>query len=142
MTLHSDWHGEPPQEQQATDPRSLPPDQVRISWRDKSISLVGLHTVVVLLLAVALTWMGILLDRSVTGTQTALREAIEQHTSEQSREHAAISDDVRRNLGKINAGQEKIADAMDSQTYLMTKTDKERQLYKLDMPDSLRKRIR
>ena len=118
------------------------PDQVRISWRDKSISLVGLHTIVVAILTIALTWLGYLLERSVTGTQTILREAIEEHAKQQTAEHIGMSDDLRRNLGRMSTGQDKIADAMDAQTYLLTKTDKERQLYKLDMPDSLRKRIR
>lgn len=121
---------------------TIAPDQVRIGWKDYSVSLVGIHTIVVAILVGSLVWLGYLLNESVTGTQKIIQEAMEKHSREQADQHAAIADDIRRNLGRVSQGQEKIADAMEAQTYLMTKTEKERQLYKLDMPESLRKRIR
>lgn len=125
-----------------TDRRSVPPDQVRIGWKDYSVSLVGIHTIVVMILVGSLIWLGYLLNESVSGTQRIIQESMEKHSQEQAKQHEAIAEDIRRNLGRVSIGQDKIAEAMEAQTYLMTKTDKERQLYKLDMPDSLRKRIR
>lgn len=119
-----------------------PPDQVRIGWKDRNVSIVGLHTIVVAALVAALSWMGYLLNKSVDGTIEAIKQAVEEHGQQQTNEHVAISDEIRRNLGRMAEGQGKIAEAMDAQTYLLTKTDKERQLYKLDMPESLRRRIR
>jgi hypothetical protein len=117
-------------------------DAMKATWGDKSISLVGLHTIVVLVLVVALTWMGYLLHRSVSGTTEGINLAIDGLTKELTNQHTAMNEEVRKSFGRMEMTQNKVADAMDAQTFLMTKTDKERQMYKLDMPDGLRKRIR
>lgn len=138
MEEHREWNGE-------VDRRSTPPQQVRVGWGDKTISIIGIHTVVVVILALALVAMGFLLRESVNGSNEAITgvySAIEKYTKEQTNQHIAITDEVRDAFGKMQANQSRVADAMDAQTYLMTKTDAERKLYKLDMPESLRKRIR
>jgi hypothetical protein len=93
-------------------------------------------------LCIALTWMGYLLYESVSGTTKAINTAIENQTKELTNQHVAIKEDMARSFGKLEVTQGKVADAMESQTFLLTKTDAERKLYKLDMPEGLRKRIR
>jgi hypothetical protein len=117
-------------------------EEMKAQWGDKSISLVGLHTIVVGVLCIALTWMGYLLYESVSGTTKAINTAIENQTKELTSQHVAIKEDMARSFGKLEVTQGKVADAMESQTFLLTKTDAERKLYKLDMPEGLRKRIR
>jgi hypothetical protein len=117
-------------------------EEMKAQWGDKSISLVGLHTIVVGVLCIALTWMGYLLYESVSGTTKAINTAIENQTKELTNQHVAIKEDMARSFGKLEVTQGKVADAMESQTFLLTKTDAERKLYKLDMPEGLRKRIR
>lgn len=130
--------GEP--EQQAVSPQ-----QVKIGWGDKTISIVGLHTVVVMILVLALVYMGLLLREAVQGSNDAVRGlsvTIDKLSEIQAQQHVAITEEVRDAFGKMQVNQSRMADAMDAQTYLMTKTDAERKMYKLDMPDSLRRRIR
>lgn len=125
--------------------RSTAPQQVRIGWGDKTISIVGLHTVVVVILVIALVCMGLLLREAVQGSNEATKGvsvALEQYAKKQEDQHTAIIDEVKAAFGKMQENQSRVADAMDAQTYLMTKTDQERKMYKLDMPESLRKRIR
>jgi len=117
-------------------------DEMQAKWGDKSISLVGLHSIVVLVLVVALTWMGWLLHQSVEGTKEVFKDAIADQTRQIMTEHMAMSEEFRRGMGRVTANQDKIAESMDAQTYLMTKTEAERKLYKMDMPDGLRRRIR
>lgn len=140
--MERDWIDGQSERREQAERRSVQPDQVRIGWKDYSVSLVGIHTIVVAILVGSLVWLGYLLNESVRGTQKIIQEYMEKHSKEQAEQHAIIADDIRRNIGRVSDGQTKIAEAMEAQTYLMTKTDKERQLYKLDMPESLRKRIR
>lgn len=133
------WRDERPER------RSVSPQQVRVGWGDKTISIVGIHTVVVMILTLALVGMGLLLRESVTGSNDAIKgiyAAIEKQTEIQANQHAAISEEVRDAFGKLQVNQSKVAEMLDAQVYLMTKTDAERKLYKLDMPESLRRRIR
>ena len=133
------WNGERP------DRRATPPQQVKIGWGDKTISIVGLHSLVVAILTVSLVGLGLLLRESVTGSNEAIKgiyAAIEKQTEIQANQHAAISEEVRDAFGKMQVNQSRVAEMLDAQVYLMTKTDAERKLYKLDMPESLRKRIR
>ena len=139
--MQNEFH-EASDRREETERCAVTPDHVRIGWKDYSVSLVGIHTMVVMLLVASLIWLGYLLNESVTGTQKILQESMEKHAQDQMQQHAAIAEDIRRSISRVSNGQDKIADAMEAQTYLLTKTDKERQLYKLDMPDSLRKRIR
>ena len=125
--------------------KTVSPDQVRVGWGDKTISIVGIHTVVVVIMIVARVCMGMLLRDAVKGSNAGVREvsiSIDKLAEIQLQQHAAISEEVREAFGKMQMNQSKVAEAMDAQTYLMTKTDAERKLYKLDMPESLRKRIR
>lgn len=117
-------------------------ETMKATWGDKSISLVGLHTIVVMVLVAALTWMGYLLHRSVGGTIEAINVAIDNQTKELTAQHDRLTSELRASFNKMELTQSKVADAMEAQTYLLTKTEAERKLYKLDMPDGLRKRIR
>lgn len=124
------------------DRRAVPPDQVRIGWKDKTVSIVGIHTTVVIVLVASLGWMGYLLKQSVDGTIAAIHTAISDQTKQQTIEHDRISSDLDRNFSVMSAGQNRIADSMEAQTFLLTKTEKERSFYKMDIPEGLRKRIR
>lgn len=125
--------------------RTISPEQMSVRWGDKTISIVGLHSIVVIILVVALVGMGFLLRESVQGSNESIKgvyAALEQYTKEQKDQHVAISEEVRDAFGKMQVNQSRVAEMLDAQVYLMTKTDAERKLYKLDMPESLRKRIR
>ena len=133
-------HGREQQER-----RSIPPQQVRVGWGDKTISIVGIHTVVVVVLVLALVCMGLLLRESVQGSNAGVMEvstAIDKLGKIQAQQHLDLSKELQDAFGKMQANQNRVAESMDAQTYLMTKTDSERKMYKLDMPESLRKRIR
>ena len=117
-------------------------DQMIVDMKNKKVSLVGIHTIVVAVLVVALTWMGYLLKEAVDGTKEAIREAVAEQTKQQSAEHLAMTEEFRHSFGQMNLNQGRMVDAMNEQTFLMTKTDAERKLFRLDMPDSFRKRIR
>lgn len=132
------WRGERPDHPRDT-------QQMSVKWGDKTISIVGLHSIVVGVLTLALVLLGLLLRESVMGSNESIKgiyAAIEKQTEIQANQHTAISEEVRDAFGKMQVNQSKVADMLDAQVYLMTKTDSERKLYKLDMPESLRRRIR
>lgn len=122
--------------------RSVSPEQVRIGWNDKTVSIVGIHSMVVVVLICALGWMGYLLNRSVEGTISAINTSISEQTEQQTKEHNQITHDLNRNFDVMSNSQNSIAESMEAQTFLLTKTEKERAFYKMEIPDGLRKRLR
>lgn len=122
--------------------RSVSPEQVRIGWNDKTVSIVGIHSMVVVVLICALGWMGYLLNRSAEGTIQAINTSISEQTEQQTKEHNQITHDLNRNFDVMSNSQSRIAESMEAQTFLLTKTEKERSFYKMDIPEGLRRRIR
>jgi hypothetical protein len=119
-------------------------DEIDAGWGDKILKVRGIMPIVVILLAASLWFSGVLLVK-----QAELPiAAIETHVDTTSVQHGALSGilseqraaTAKEHLDLLKT-QERIADSLDAQVFYLSKTEKERAKYKIEMPDSLRKKL-
>jgi hypothetical protein len=119
-------------------------DSLRFGWGNWFINLCGQNVIMTLIIVTAFVFMGLLLIRSI---DTPIH-AIQEQTVLQSGEHKIISNDVHemRSIAKseheaILETQERIADSLEEQVFYLSKTEKERARYKIEMPPSLHRKL-
>lgn len=104
-------------------------DSLAFDAKDRSVKVNGTTAIILLILAGVL-WFGVKLIDRWSGT------ALEVQTKTMSDQHAVLSTQHEEMIRT----QQRIADTLEVQTFLMTKGDDERRSYQLDMPDTLKKK--
>lgn len=117
---------------------------VEIGWGRWVGRFKGNGTIVIVVLAVSLYLLTLLLLR----TADAPVNAIEAQTVTQSKEHATIQKNIgdhremnEREHASLIRTQERIADSLDEQVFYLSKTEAERANYRIEMPDSLSRKL-
>lgn len=119
-------------------------EAIAARWGDKFLSVRGALPIVVVVLGVALWFAGTLLVKQAEtpvqaietvggaiGLQhTQLRGILSDQRAETAREHDAL---VKT--------QERIADSLNEQVFFLSKTEKERAQYSIEMPESLQRKL-
>jgi len=119
-------------------------DEIDAGWGDKILKVRGIVPIVVVLLGVALYFAGTLIVRQAEAPLKSI-ESVSVITSQQHGNLSGILAEQRaaterEHLALIRT-QERIADSLDAQVFYLSKTEKERAKYKIEMPDSLRKKL-
>lgn len=111
------------------------------SWFAK---MTGNNVVMVTIMGFSLYMLTLLLLR----TTDAPVKAIATQTDMQSKEHATISGSIsdhramnEREHAALLRTQERIADSLDEQVFYLSKTESERANYRIEMPDSLSRKL-
>lgn len=111
------------------------------SWFGK---MTGNNVTMVAVLGLSLYLLTLLLLR----TTDAPVKAIATQSEAQSKEHATISGSVaehramnEREHAALIRTQERIADSLDEQVFYLSKTESERANYRIEMPDSLSRKL-
>lgn len=129
-----------------TPPSARNPDQETVSvgagnWFAK---ISGNNVAMVTVMGVSLYLLTLLLLR----TTDAPVRAVAAQTEAQSKEHSAIAQDVaghramnEREHAALIRTQERIADSLDEQVFYLSKTEAERANYRIEMPDSLARKL-
>lgn len=117
---------------------------VELGWGRWAGKFKGQGTIVIVVLAVALYLLTLLLLR----TADAPIAAINDQTVLQSKEHATIGRSItdhremnERDHAALIRTQERIADSLDEQVFYLSKTEAERANYRIEMPDSLARKL-
>jgi len=119
-------------------------DEIDAGWGDKILKVRGIMPIVVILLAASLYFSGVMLVKQAEMPMQAI-EAASRIVSDQHGKISSIiiekrSDSEREHISLLKM-QERIADSLDAQVFYLSKTEKERAKYKIEMPDSLRKKL-
>jgi hypothetical protein len=119
-------------------------DQVDAGWGNKILKIRGIVPIVVIILGVALYFSGTLLIKQAD----APIRSIESHSSVTDQQHGALSGILAEQRAQSSREhhdliktQERIADSLDAQVFYLSKTERERANYKIEMPDSLRRKL-
>lgn len=106
--------------------------------------MTGNNVVMVAVMGASLYLLTLLLLR----TTDAPVQAIISQSESQSKEHSAISRSVadhremnERDHAALIRTQERIADSLDEQVFYLSKTESERANYRIEMPDSLARKL-
>lgn len=113
---------------------SPPPDHdsISIGWKQKWLKINGMLPMVVVLFAVLLWFVSQLILRMIDSPIEALHVV----ETDISREHKVLSEQH----DAILKTQQRIADTLEIQTYLMTKSDAERRSFDLEKPEALKRK--
>jgi len=117
---------------------------IDFGWGNKILKVRGVVPLVVVIMGGSLFFSGWLLLK-----QTELpTQAIESMGAVINNQHGQISGILseqraatEREHSALIRTQERIADSLDAQVFYLSKTEKERAQYKIEMPDSLRKKL-
>lgn len=117
---------------------------VEIGWGRWVGKFKGGGTLVIVVLAVSLYLITLLLLR----TADAPVAAIEAQAIMQSKEHVGLQNNIidhramnEREHAALIRTQERIADSLDEQVFYLSKTESERANYRIEMPDSLARKL-
>ena len=119
-------------------------DEIEAGWGDKLLKIKGMLPIIILLLAVSLYFTGTLLIKMSDTPIRAITDAQTQMSVEHKTLSGIISEDRAMNAIDHTAlvrTQERIADSLDQQVFYLSKTERERAQYQIEMPDSLRKKL-
>ena len=119
-------------------------DEIDAGWGDKILKVRGIMPIVVILLAASLYFSGVLLVKQAEMPMQAINNAMNIEIDQHSKLSAIIiekhADSEREHISMLKM-QERIADSLDAQVFYLSKPEKERAQYKIEMPDSLRKKL-
>lgn len=117
---------------------------MEVGWGKWAGKFKGQGTIVIVVLAVSLYLITLLLLR----TADAPVAAIQAQSAEQTKEHLVIGRSVaeHRDMNEkehaaLIRTQERIADSLDEQVFYLSKTEQERANYRIEMPDSLARKL-
>jgi hypothetical protein len=119
-------------------------DEIEAGWGDKLLKIKGMLPIIILLLAVSLYFTGTLLIKMSDTPIRAITESQTRTSAEHKELSGIIVEDRVLNAADHTAlvkTQERIADSLDQQVFFLSKTERERAQYQIEMPDSLRKKL-
>lgn len=119
-------------------------DEIEAGWGDKLLKIKGMLPIIIVLLAISLYFSGTLLIRMSDTPIKAIMDAQTQMSVDHKYIGSIIAD--HRTMNAIDHAalvktQERIADSLDQQVFYLSKTERERGQYQIEMPDSLRKKL-
>ena len=133
-----------PSNQPRAEPLSKDTETMQVGWGAWAAKLTGSNVMIVSVLGVLSYFLTLLLLR----TADAPVKAISDQTEAQTKEHHAIISSVsehrqmnEREHASLIQTQERIADSLDEQVFYLSKTEKERANYRIEMPDSLARKL-
>jgi hypothetical protein len=107
-------------------------ESISIGWKQKWLTINGTMPILVVLIVGILWFVSQLILRMIDSPI----EAIHATSVEISREHKLLSEQH----DAILKTQQRIADTLEIQTYLMTKSDAERRSFDLEKPEALKRK--
>ena len=117
---------------------------IDFGWGNKILKVRGVVPLVVVIMGGSLFFSGWLLVKQVD----APVKSIEGIAGSMALQHGGLSGVLleqraatEREHSALIRTQERIADSLDAQVFYLSKTEKERAQYKIEMPDSLRKKL-
>lgn len=114
-------------------------DEIDAGWGDKILKVRGIMPIVVIMLAASLWFSGVLLVKQAESPIRAIENAEKVFSDQHGKLSSIIlenrADSEREHVGLLKM-QERIADSLDAQVFYLSKTEKERAKYKIEMPDS------
>jgi len=123
-------------------------DSLQAGWGQMKMRVKGEHVLVIIILLSALGSLGTLFVRMVDSPVVAIDKAIADQTKWQTDEHAKLHATVEHHRiindqqhKALVDTQQRIADSLEQQVFYLSKTEKERTQYKIEMPDSLRRKL-
>jgi hypothetical protein len=119
-------------------------DGIDAGWGNKILKVRGMVPIVVVLLGVSLYFAGTMIVKQ-TDAPTKAIETLGTGVATQHGQLSGILSEQRAATEREHAAlirtQERIADSLDAQVFYLSKTEKERAQYKIEMPDSLRRKL-
>jgi hypothetical protein len=123
-------------------------DSLQAGWGPMKMHVKGEHVLVIIILLSALGSLGTLFVRMVDSPVLAIDKAIEGQIKWQTDEHDKINRTIDQHRimndtqhKALVDTQQRIADSLEQQVFYLSKTEKERAQYKIEMPDSLRRKL-
>ena len=118
--------------------------EIDAGWGDKILKVRGIMPMLVVLLGASLYFSANLMMREAE----APVKAIAAHVAGTDSQHLSLSNVIQdhrlmneRDHQALIKTQERIADSLDQQVFYLSKTEKERAHYQIELPDSLRKKL-
>jgi hypothetical protein len=123
-------------------------DMLQAGWGPMKMRVKGEHVLIIIILLSALGSLGTLFVRMVDSPVVAIESAVTSQTKFQSEEHGKLSATVEQHRvmndqqhKALIDTQQRIADSLEQQVFYLSKTERERANYKIEMPDSLRHKL-
>jgi len=123
-------------------------DMLQAGWGPMKMRVKGEHVLIIIILLSALGSLGTLFVRMVDSPVVAIESAVTAQTKYQSDEHNKLSATVEQHRimndqqhKALVETQQRIADSLEQQVFYLSKSEKERANYKIEMPDSLRHKL-
>ena len=123
-------------------------DMLQAGWGPMKMRVKGEHVLIIIILLSALGSLGTLFVRMVDSPVVAIESAVTAQTKYQSDEHSKLSATVEQHRimndqqhKALVETQQRIADSLEQQVFYLSKSEKERANYKIEMPDSLRHKL-
>lgn len=119
-------------------------ETMQLGWGQWAAKLTGSNVMIVSVLGFLAYFLTLLLLR----TADAPVKAITEQSDAQTKEHHAISGSItehrlmnEREHAALIRTQERIANSLDEQVFYLSKTERERANYKIEMPNSLARKL-
>ena len=128
----------------STDGATTDAESIDAGWGNKIFKVRGVVPLVVMLLGVSLYFAGTLLVTQSTAPTKAIEELKKDIATQHGGLYGMLAEQraaTEREHSALIRTQERIADSLDAQVFYLSKTEKDRAQYKIEMPDSLRKKL-
>jgi hypothetical protein len=119
-------------------------ETIAARWGDKFLSVRGALPIVVVVLGAALMFAGWLLVKQTEAPVQAIKSVGSEISSQHGELRNMLSDQraaTAREHEALVKTQERIADSLDEQVFFLSKTEKERARYTIEMPESLQRKL-